>query len=138
MTSPKTPGAALTAWLPGLTQNTTPIFFENSGLVIYRSKLEIHRTSIKDMRRLLYGFLSVSGHKKSRRILPLNALCGPHQNSVAFIVTDGFSSSFEQQTMAAITEPNAIQKTLDHVHQQQTPPRLPPSRVTTGIQFDVS
>ncbi len=46
------------------------------------------------------------------------------------------------RVIAAITEPNAIQKILDHVHQQQAPPRLPPSRVygpiTTEIQFDVS
>ena len=46
------------------------------------------------------------------------------------------------RVIAAITEPNAIQQILDHVHQQQAPPRLPPSRVygpiTTEIQFDVS
>ncbi len=33
------------------------------------------------------------------------------------------------RVIAAITEPNAIQKILDHVHQQQAPPRQPLGRV---------
>ena len=44
------------------------------------------------------------------------------------------------RVIAAITQPDVIQKILDHVHQQQAPPRLPPSRVngpiTSEIQFD--
>ena len=38
--------------------------------------------------------------------------------------------------------PNVIQKILDHVHQQQAPPRQPPRRatgpITSEIQFDAS
>ena len=33
--------------------------------------------------------------------------------------------------IAAITEPNAIQKILDHVHQQQAPPRQPQPGIRT-------
>ena len=46
------------------------------------------------------------------------------------------------RVIAAIAQPGVIQKNLDHVHQQQAPPRQSPSRVygpiTTEIQFDVS
>ncbi len=44
------------------------------------------------------------------------------------------------RVIAAITQPDAIQKILDHVHQQQAPPSKPPGRVSgpinTQIQFD--
>ena len=44
------------------------------------------------------------------------------------------------RVIAAITQPDVINKILDHVHQQQAPPRQPPGRVhgptTTEIQFD--
>ena len=44
------------------------------------------------------------------------------------------------RVIAAITQPDVIQKILDHVHQQQAPPRQPPRRVTgpitSEIQFD--
>ena len=46
------------------------------------------------------------------------------------------------RVIAAITEPNAIQKILDHVHQQQAPPRQRPGRangpIISEIQFDAS
>ncbi len=42
--------------------------------------------------------------------------------------------------IAAITQPDVIQKILDHAHQQQAPPRAPPARVnrpiTSEFQFD--
>jgi len=44
------------------------------------------------------------------------------------------------RVVATITQPDVIQKILDHVHQQQAPPRQPPGRVngpiTSEIQFD--
>ncbi len=44
------------------------------------------------------------------------------------------------RVIAAITEPDVINKILDHVHQPQAPPRQPPRRVTgsitSEIQFD--
>jgi hypothetical protein len=44
------------------------------------------------------------------------------------------------RVVATITRPDVIQKILDHVHQQQAPPRQPPHRVdgpiTCEIQFD--
>ena len=46
------------------------------------------------------------------------------------------------RVIAAINQPGVIQKILDHVHQQQAPPRHPPGRVSgsisTEIQFDAS
>ncbi len=46
------------------------------------------------------------------------------------------------RVITAITEPNVIQKILDHVLQQQAPPRQPPIRatgpITSEIQFDAS
>ena len=44
------------------------------------------------------------------------------------------------RVIAAVTEPDVIRKILDHVHQQQAPPRQPPGRVRSPfnaeIQFD--
>jgi hypothetical protein len=44
------------------------------------------------------------------------------------------------RVIAAITQPDVIQKILDHVHQQQAPPRKPPGRasrpINTRIQLD--
>ncbi len=44
------------------------------------------------------------------------------------------------RVIATVTQPDVIQKILDHVHQQQAPPRQPPGRVngpiTSEIQFD--
>lgn len=46
------------------------------------------------------------------------------------------------RVIAAISQPDVIQKILDHVHQQQAPPGHPPGRVngplTSEIQFDAS
>jgi len=46
------------------------------------------------------------------------------------------------RVIAAITQPDVIQKVLDHAHQQQAPPRKPPGRasgpINTRIQFDAS
>jgi hypothetical protein len=44
------------------------------------------------------------------------------------------------RVIATITQPDVIQKILDHAHQQQAPPRKPPDRasgpINTRIQFD--
>ncbi len=46
------------------------------------------------------------------------------------------------RVIAAITQPDVIQKILEHVHQQQAPPRQPPARTqgnhTALDQVDVS
>ena len=72
----------------------------------------------------------------SRRFPGLNASSGSSKSTLDCIQ----SAAVSYASLPPSTQPDVIQKILDHVHQQQAPPRQPPRRVTgpitSEIQFD--